>query len=221
MADKTSDLVKEVLQALQETSPLLSHEAFPNVSYNELKAALQRLQSRDMVQVEQLEREEVLLEEEGQQIVANGSHEARVFEALRKAVEGLTIEELQKVIGDKDVTKVGHSRAFKEKWIAKDGKKFKAAKESVKDTTKEQLQAIKDTRSCSDSKTLAELKKRKLVKTQKVINFKIAKGNSFALVVKEEPVEFTVDDFRAWRKTRKAGTGQDVSNLRPYNFKAE
>ena len=72
-----------------------------------------------MVAYETLEREEALLEAEGELIAEKGSHEARVFEALRAAVEGLTMQELEKAVGDKGYTKIGQGKAFKEKWISK------------------------------------------------------------------------------------------------------
>lgn len=72
-----------------------------------------------MITYETNDREEAVLEPEGQEIAANGSHEARVFEALRQAMDGLTIPELEAVVGDKSVVKVGQGKAFKSKWIAK------------------------------------------------------------------------------------------------------
>jgi phenylalanyl-tRNA synthetase alpha chain len=122
------DLTHQILHALSEAEPLLSVEAFPQATFTDLKAALDRLGSREMVKYDTIDREEAILEPEGETIAANGSHEARVFEALRQAVEGLTVQELEKTIGDKNVTKVGQSKAFKEKWISrtKDGK-FKTA----------------------------------------------------------------------------------------------
>lgn len=71
-----------------------------------------------MVTYETIDREEPVLEAEGQEITANGSHEARVFEALQKAIGGLTIAELEKAVGDRNIVKVGQMRAFKSKWIA-------------------------------------------------------------------------------------------------------
>lgn len=120
----SGDLTQEVLQALSKESPILSQEVFPQATFAELKAALDRLASRSMVIYEQIEKEEPVLEPEAEQIVAHGSHEARVFEALRQAVEGLTVQDLEKTIGDKNVTKMGQGKAFREKWIAKtsDGK---------------------------------------------------------------------------------------------------
>lgn len=120
----SGDLTSGILQALSKASPIQSQETFPQASFNELKAALDRLASRSMIKYEQIEKDEPILEPEAEQIVANGSHEARVFEALRQAVEGLSVQDLEKTIGDKNVTKVGQGKAFKEKWIAKtsDGK---------------------------------------------------------------------------------------------------
>ena len=126
------DLSLAVLQALSAKEAILSSEEFPGVGFVEMKAALDRLRSRDMISYEQIEREECVLEAEGEQIAAHGSHEARVFEALRQAVEGLSVQELEKSIGDKNVAKLGQSKAFKEKWISrtKEGK-FKTAVSTV------------------------------------------------------------------------------------------
>lgn len=120
----SGDLATRILIALSQKDPILSVESFPETPFADIKAALDRLASRSMVAYDTIEREEALLESEGNQIAEQGSHEARVFEALRQAVEGLSIAELEKAIGDKTVTKVGQGKAFKEKWISKgkDGK---------------------------------------------------------------------------------------------------
>ena len=113
------DLPSEILQLLSENDPILSSEAIPLQKSADVKAALDRLASRYMVRYETIDREEAILEDEGAEIEANGSHEARVFEALRKAVEGLTVKELEAAIGDKKAASLGQGRAFKSKWIAK------------------------------------------------------------------------------------------------------
>ncbi|KAK3372523.1 phenylalanyl-tRNA synthetase subunit alpha [Podospora didyma] len=208
------DLSIQTLHALDKASgPILSAEAFPKSTFTEIKAALDRLASREMVTYETQERDEYLLEPEGEQIATNGSHEARVFEALRQAVEGLTVQEIEKAIGDKTVSKLGQSKAFKEKWISrtKDGK-FKAATDSIKDVTLEQVQTVKATRTHPDPKILAELKKRKLVRVQKIISFKISKGPKFALEIAKEETDLTADMIAsgAWK----------TATFKPYNFKA-
>lgn len=118
------DLASQILQTLSTQSPILSTEAFPAASFQDLKAALDRLGSRSMITYETFDKEEALLEPEAEQIAAHGSHEARVFEAVRQAVEGLTIQELEKTIGDKTVVKIGQGNGFRSKWISKgkDGK---------------------------------------------------------------------------------------------------
>lgn len=209
----SGDLAVRILHALDKSSPLLSAEAFPDATFAQLKSAVDRLASRDMVRYDPIERDEAILEPEAEEIVANGSHEARVFEALRQAVEGLTVQELEKAIGDKNVTKVGQGKAFKEKWISKtsDGK-LKAQRHSIEDVTQRVLQDIQKTRTCSDSKTLADLKKRKLVRMQRIITFKIQKGEKFALEIPEEATDLTADMLAsgAWRTT----------TFKPYNFRA-
>ena len=72
-----------------------------------------------MITYKTIDREEAILEPEAEEIAANGSHEARVFEALRKSIEGLTVSELEAAVGDKNVVKVGQGKAFKSKWISK------------------------------------------------------------------------------------------------------
>lgn len=118
------DLPSEILQILSKQDSALSSEALPSQKSADVKGALDRLASRFMVVYETIDKEEAVLEPEAVEIEANGSHEARVFEALQKAMEGLTIPELEKAIGDKNVVKVGQGKAFKSKWIAKgkDGK---------------------------------------------------------------------------------------------------
>jgi hypothetical protein len=122
----TEDLTSDVLLALSKTDPILSADAFPQVPFESLKAALDRLASRSMVTYEQIERSEAFLEPEAEVIVSHGSHEARVFEAVRKALDGLSIQELEAEVGDKSVTKLGQGKAFKEKWIKKQDNKLVA-----------------------------------------------------------------------------------------------
>ncbi|KAJ0121366.1 phenylalanyl-trna synthetase alpha chain [Diaporthe amygdali] len=209
----SGDFASEILLALSKSDPILSQETFPNATFAEIKAALDKLASRSMVTYKTIEKDEAALEPEAEGIVANGSHEARVFEALRQAVEGLTVQDLEKAIGDKNVTKVGQGKAFKEKWISKtsDGK-LKASTDAIKDTTREQLRTIQETKTFPDAKILTDLKKRKLVKMQKVIHFRIQKGDKFALEITKEETDLTAEMLHsgAWK----------TATFKPYNFKA-
>lgn len=113
------DLTSQILRALNKTAPLLSTESFSASNFTDLKAALDRLAARRMIEYETIQREELYLEAEGEAITAHGSHEARVFEVLRTTNGGLTVQELEKTIGDKNIAKLGRGKAFQNKWIAK------------------------------------------------------------------------------------------------------
>lgn len=90
-----SDLTSQVLDALSESNDsILTANAFPSVSSVTVKSALDRLGSREMISYKTIDREEAVLTDEASGIVAEGSHEAKVFEAVRKAVEGLKIADL-------------------------------------------------------------------------------------------------------------------------------
>ncbi|KAK4175615.1 tRNA synthetases class II core domain (F)-domain-containing protein [Triangularia setosa] len=208
---QAGDLTSEILQALSQKDPINSTEAFPQTPFESIKAALDRLASRSMVKYDQVEREEAFLEPEAEIIVSHGSHEARVFDAVHKALEGLSIQDLEKEIGDKTVTKLGQGKAFKEKWIKKDGAKLVALVDSINDVTRDQLKVIKETKT-HDAKIIADLKKRKLLKLQKVISFTIRKGEKFALEMVKEETDLTAEMLAS-------GAWKDAT-FKPYNFKA-
>jgi phenylalanyl-tRNA synthetase alpha chain len=65
--------------------------------------------------------------------------------------------------------------------------------DSIKDATREQLQIIQKTRTYPDPKITTDLKKRKLVKMQKVTSFKIHKGPKYALEIVKEETDLTAD----------------------------
>lgn len=89
------DLIPEVLDALSTTDgSILTANIFPSIPFNTIKSALDRLGSRELISYKQIDREEAILTEEGHGIAASGSHEAKVFEAVRNAVEGLKIGDL-------------------------------------------------------------------------------------------------------------------------------
>lgn len=90
-----TDLTAQVLNALSQTDEqLLSTDAFPSTPFTEIKSALDRLKSREMVVYETIDKEVASLTLEGDDVAANGSHEAKVFEAVLRAVEGMKISDL-------------------------------------------------------------------------------------------------------------------------------
>ncbi|CAG8441799.1 3275_t:CDS:2 [Rhizophagus irregularis] len=84
-----------------------------------LLGALKSLVDKEMVEYDTIEDEIWVLTDEGDEIVDKGSHEANVFEAIPAGDEGLSIPELQKLLGN--AAKIGQGKAFKNKWITKKG----------------------------------------------------------------------------------------------------
>lgn len=89
------DLTSQLLEFLSlSDGPLLSADVFPSVPSTTVKSALDRLSSREMVVYKTIDREEIILTTEAEEIAIEGSHEAKVFEAVRQSVEGLKIVDL-------------------------------------------------------------------------------------------------------------------------------
>lgn len=92
----STDLSQRVLNTLDSASslPIASAEAFPDVESTILKGALDSLQSREMITYTTEEQEVAVLTEEAEGIVADGSHEVKVYNAVCAALDGLAIKDL-------------------------------------------------------------------------------------------------------------------------------
>ncbi|OJD13011.1 phenylalanine-tRNA ligase, alpha subunit [Emergomyces pasteurianus Ep9510] len=208
-----SELHTQILDLLSSTDdPILSSDAFPSASSIALKSALDRLRSRDMIKYETIEQEQAVLSPEAEGIAANGSHEAKVFEAVRAALEGLRIADLPDVVG-KEAAKVGAGNAFKKGWIRKDKDVLRSATDSIEDTTREQLVTVQKTKTHPDPKVLADLRKRKLLSMQKVLSFRISKGSKYARELVKEETDLTAEML--------ANGSWKTANFKPYNFNAK
>ncbi|PYI13528.1 hypothetical protein BO86DRAFT_459509 [Aspergillus japonicus CBS 114.51] len=208
-----TDMTKPILDALSASdASILSSEAFPSTPSLNIKAALDRLASRQMVEYDTIEKEIIVLTPEGEEIATNGSHEAKVFQAVLAALDGLKIGDLPGVVG-KDTAKVGQGNAFKKGWIKKDKDMLRAATETIVDETRELLLTVQKTQSVADAKALTDLKRRKLATVQKVITFQIAKGPKYAREFVKEETDLTAEMLMngSWK----------TAQLKPYNFKAK
>ncbi|PWY91156.1 phenylalanyl-tRNA synthetase beta chain cytoplasmic [Aspergillus heteromorphus CBS 117.55] len=208
-----TDMTSPILDTLSASdASILSSEAFPSTPSLNVKAALDRLASRQMVEYETIEKEIAVLTPEGDEIATNGSHEAKVFQAVLAALDGLKIGELPGIVG-KDNAKIGQGNAFKKGWIKKDKDLLRATTETIVDETRELLLTVKNTQSLEDQKALTDLKRRKLVALQKVITFKISKGPKFAREFVKEETDLTAEMLTngSWK----------TAQLKPYNFKAK
>ncbi|EAW11399.1 phenylalanine--tRNA ligase subunit alpha [Aspergillus clavatus NRRL 1] len=208
-----SDMTQPILDALSTSDgPILSNEAFPSTPSLNVKSALDRLASRSMVEYETKDKEVIALTPEGEDIAANGSHEAKVFEAVVAAMDGLKIGDLPGIVG-KENAKVGQGNAFKKGWIKKDKDVLRATTESIVDDTRELMLTIKKTQSLEDQKAITDLKRRKLIALQKVITFRISKGPKFAKEFVKEETDLTAEML--------ANGSWKTATLKPYNFKAK
>jgi phenylalanyl-tRNA synthetase alpha chain len=208
------DLTSQVLQVLDSVhGPVLTSEAFPNASFVSVKSAVDKLRSREFLTAEQVDRLELVLTKEGQDIARHGSNGARVFEAVRKAMEGLKIKDLPSAVGDANVAKFGQGDAFKAKWVKKDGDILKATTDSIQDEVQEQLQQIQSTKKLENPKAIADFKKRKYIVEDKIVTFKIAKGPKFSTEFIKEETDLTAEMLAsgAWKTVK----------LKPYNFNAK
>lgn len=102
---------------------------------------------------------------------------------------------------------------MRNKWIKKDGSALVAEKTEVQDVTRELLQSVQKTKQVPNSKTLAELKKKKLVSTTKQITYTVRKGPKYAKQIPVEHTDLTTDMLHSgsWK----------TATFKPYNLKAQ
>lgn len=85
LRDGTRDVTQLILDTLDEQPEINSTETFPQIPQDEIKAALDRLKSRLMLEYDSVDKEQVELTGEGQTICDSGSHEWKVWDAIKSA----------------------------------------------------------------------------------------------------------------------------------------
>ena len=208
-ANGSRDLTRDILSTLDTQPEIDTSKELGDISQAEIKAALDRLASRGMVQYETNDTEQVVLTEEGQQICDEGSHEWKVWEAV-KSKGRISIKDLEKTVGPS--AKVGQGNAFKLKWIKKEGDGLVPVAKEAKDTTRDLLRHVSQYHTFPDPKQLKDYQKRKLVTTRKVISYIVRKGPRWALGIPLEVTDLTVAMLQdgSWESAK----------FKPYNFNA-
>ncbi|KXT03402.1 hypothetical protein AC579_3968 [Pseudocercospora musae] len=202
----SQDLTLEILEYVETHDPFRTDEAYAQIPQADIKAALDRLGSRAMIEYKTHETEQVVVTAEGQQIADEGSHELKVWQAVKRAGR----------LGLKDPAlatpsaKVGQGNAFKQGWIKKDGDAFISLKDEVRDSTAETLQYVVQTKTMPDPKQLKDFQKRKLVTTHKFIAYEVTKGPKWAKEIPVEVTDLTMEMMQdgSWK----------TANWKPYNF---
>jgi phenylalanyl-tRNA synthetase alpha chain len=103
LESKEHNVTQDVLDLLDQKEPLHTSEDFPSIPQAEIKAALDRLASRSMVEYKANDLEEVILSKEAEAIVAEGSHEYKVWKAVKDAgkvpIKELAVRQRRKYFG--------------------------------------------------------------------------------------------------------------------------
>ena len=185
----------------------------PNIDQQAVLGVLKRLASYAMVEYEGREEEGWRLTPEAQEIVENGSHEVRLWNAI-PADGSLAVSAVIELFGPTN-GRAGQARAFKNKWIKQDpadpSRIVRAVALEISDVTRDNLRKIALGESL-EAADLKDLKHRKLIEPFKSVSFEVRRGPSFALTVPRLPTDLTWDlvQSMAWRQ------GQ----FKQYNFAA-
>ncbi|XP_055540146.1 phenylalanine--tRNA ligase alpha subunit [Wyeomyia smithii] len=152
------------------------------------------------------------LTEEGRQILANGSHEATVFNAVPEA--GISQADLMKISPN---AKVGFSKAMSNGWILMDksggAPVIKRKVADIVDTVKTHLEAIASGKSdVVPDNVKNEYKKRKILVESVTKSFVLSKGPEFSTSLKKLETDLTVEMLAS-------GIWKDLK-FKPYNFDA-
>ncbi|CCM04785.1 uncharacterized protein FIBRA_06978 [Fibroporia radiculosa] len=192
------------------TEPAASHDAQIIIL-----GALNSLSSREMITYTTQETLSHVLTSEGSQIALQGSHEARVWAALPVKGEGapLTPKQLEERVGS-EAAKVGQGRAFKNKWIGKEGAGLVKTATSIEDTTQLEMREVDSSGTLkAGEKELAELRKRKLIVQRKGQWFTVHKGSAFSTSIEKPETDLTTEMLTtgSWK----------TATYKKYNFEAE
>ncbi|EPS93546.1 hypothetical protein FOMPIDRAFT_1026494 [Fomitopsis schrenkii] len=222
MAEAIQQLVLDTLDkfgTIQDTRALvLPGYTEPAASHDSqiiILGALNSLSSRDMISYTTQETVSHVLTPEGAQIAVQGSHEARVWQALPHKGEGssMTPKQLEERVGS-ETAKIGQGRAFKNKWIGKEGDGLVRLAPSIEDITQVELREVDSTGTLkAGEKALAELRKRKLIVQRKGQWFTVKKESAFSTSISKPETDLTIDMLtsNSWK----------TSTYKKYNFEAE
>jgi phenylalanyl-tRNA synthetase alpha chain len=115
-----------------------------------------------------------VLTQEGKTVLASGSAEVQVFNAVPE--EGILVSELSTKLGE--VVKIGMGVCMKNKWLRKEGEKIVRVCKTVEDETQQLLSVVESSTPPSEE-VLKNLKKRKLVDVVTRKAYKISKGPEY------------------------------------------
>lgn len=215
-AFRMSKFQLEILQKLSDLNEINSTlQCFPAVDPQDVLSALNSLKAHAKLNYTKKDILYYDLSSEGQDILANGSHEMKLLQ-LVKELGKLQIKDVGAKLGPNG--KVGQARAFKNGWIIKNKDNELEVSEKVTETPEDETKLLlakilEGQDSSIDAKTLADLKKRKLIVPRKQTDFSVTKGDDFSLELTKLETEITSEMIVN-------GSYKDCK-FKPYNFNSE
>lgn len=181
------------------------------IDQQKIQGCLNSLASKEMVKYDIISREYFFLTPEAKEIVLNGSPEARIFNAISLATDGITLEELSKMVGPS--LEFGQKQVFKNRWVKKVGNKLFKNVDSITDVIAHNLKIIEESGTHSDLNVIIDLRKRRLLEKNKIVSFSVKKGPKFSLNIKEQITDFTTTILQS--------KSYESMEFKPYNFDAK
>ncbi|PIA15154.1 alpha subunit of cytoplasmic phenylalanyl-tRNA synthetase [Coemansia reversa NRRL 1564] len=172
---------------------------FKDVSVETILGALKSLESQEKIAYDTLTTEVWTIEAEGKDQLENGSYEAQVFEAVPPGNEGISIEALKAKFGAK--ANLGQGKGFKNKWIKKSGSNIVRLVDSITDQTKADLETVHQTGTHPSKDVIKDLKRRSLIKQNKILSYAVRKGANFSTELKRQATDLTLEMLQsgAWK----------------------
>ncbi|KAJ1725086.1 Phenylalanyl-tRNA synthetase, beta subunit, cytoplasmic [Coemansia erecta] len=198
----SEELKLSVLNKLEtEGSIADTKTAFADVSAETILGALKSLESQEKVTYKTLTTEVWTIESEGQDMLENGSYEARIFDAVPAGEQGIPVAELSAKFGK--IASLGQGTGFKNKWIKKNGSNIVRLVDSIVDQVKVDLETVKATGGHTSSDVIKDLKRRRLIKPNKTFSYAVSKGTDFSTEIKKQATDLTVEMLQsgAWKNS--------------------
>jgi len=214
MQDLPSAVLLELAKVGETTSVNLA-QTF-NLDVQRIVGAIKSLEALgDVISTEIYQVKKWQLTKEGEEVLSEGSHEARVFSQIPP--EGIEQPKLMASCGAWG--KIGFSKAMSNGWILIQKTKPQGAPivkrkvDSISDHVKDHLELIKSGEDSSvDDKVKGEYKKRKLLEEVTEKHYRLRTGSNFTTKIEKAPTELTPEMIStgSWKTTK----------LKPYNLDA-
>lgn len=208
------DLTERILQHLENVDKVdtLDLVGVFGVDHQKIVGALKSIQAHgELVNAETTSRKSLEVTEEGQLVVANGSHEAVLYHSV--PAEGIPQAELMKSGPN---AKVGFSKAMSQGWIMVDKSVnpplVKRKVDKIEDSVQQNLIAIVNGKTDLATNLVTEYKKRKLLQEITTKSFILSKGPEFSTTLTKLETDLTVDMLAS-------GLWKDLK-FKAYNFDA-